>query len=526
MNRFAALVDRLAYVADPGEKILLIKNYFGSVSNSDRGYGLAAMTGELNVKHAKPALIRGLAEERLDPVLFDLSHDYVGDLAETVSLLWPAKHGINRDPPLSEIVETLGTTSKSDLPGRITGWLDALDANGRWVLLKLLTGSLRTGVPAQLAKAALAQYGKLNLADVEEIWHGLAPPYEELFAWADGTGPPPKPTISALFRPLMAVKPLEANDLASLDPAEFSAEWAWDGAQVLAAASGGERRLYNDAGDDISQRFPDLIEAMGFDATIDGWLVALRDGEVAPFTDLERRLNRKTVSRKLLTDVPVAMVAHDLLIEAGEDLRDLSFDIRRKRLETWAEQHANAHIRQSPLIDFDSFDKLTRIRNNIEEIGIRGVFLRGESSPYRAGPADSTWFIWKKDPLHMSAVLLYAERGQGRQSSPFVDYTFGIWRDGDLVPVGKAPFTGTDDELARIETFVRDQTQDRFGPVRQVTASPGQGVVFEIAFDGVSHAPRRKSGLVLREPRITRVCWDRLPEEADQLDALTGLLRA
>ncbi len=526
MNRFAALLDRLAYASGRNDKLALIKDHFATVSDPDRGYALAALTGGLDFKHAKPALIRGLVEERTDPVLFRLSYDYVGDMAETISLLWPAKHGVNRVPELTEIVETLRETSKSDMPGLIAGWLDALDENGRWALIKLITGGLRIGVSSRLAKTALAQYGDLDLKEVEEIWHGLEAPYIDLFAWADGTGPRPEPDIAAPFRPVMLAHPVEDADFAKLSPADFRAEWKWDGVRVQAVAAGGERRLYSRTGEDMTGTFPDLIEAMNFDAAIDGELLVVRDGQVAPFGDLQKRLNRKTTSKKLLNEFPAAIRAYDLLFESGEDLRILPFDERRKRLENWVERLNHPRISLSPLIDFQSFDDLDRIRNDPAAQSIEGVMLKRGDSVYEAGRPKGPWFKWKRDPYLVDAVLLYAQRGHGKRSSFYSDYTFGVWRDGELVPVGKAYFGFTDAELKQIDKFVRDNTEDSFGPVRQVTHEPDHGLVFEVAFEGLNRSTRHKSGLAMRFPRIHRIRWDKPPHEADKIEALESLLPA
>ncbi len=524
MNRFAELLDRLSYTPGRNDKLALIVDYFRRVPDPDRGYALAAMTGTLDFRHAKPAMIRGLIEERTDPALFRWSRDYVGDTAETIALMWPAQRGVNRVPELSEIVEELDRTSKLDMPGRIASWLDALDENGRWALLKLITGAMRIGVSARLAKQALALYGNLDIAEVEEVWHGLAPPYLDLFAWADGVAKRPEHGALAPFRPVMLSHPVEEADFAKMDPADYRAEWKWDGIRVQAVSEGGVKRLYSRTGEDISGAFPDLIEALHFEAAVDGELLVIRDGTVAPFSDLQQRLNRKTVSRKQLADFPAGLRVYDLLVEDGEDLRALPFDERRARLEAWVARQADPRLGLSPLIPFTAFGDLTELRGHPEAESIEGVMLKRGDSPYLAGRPKGYWWKWKRDPFLVDAVLLYAQRGSGRRSSFYSDYTFGVWKDGALVPVGKAYFGFTDEELKQLDKFVREHTINSFGPVREVTHEPDEGLVLEVAFEGLQRSSRHKSGVAMRFPRINRIRWDKPPREADKLALLERML--
>ncbi len=528
MNRFAALLDRLAYQPQRNEKLRLLRAYFTETKDPNRGYALAALTGALDFAHAKPALLRGLVQERVDPVLFELSYDYVGDLAETTALIWPVQHGANRSITLSELVDTLGQTGKAELPQLIAHWLDGLDANGRWALIKFLTGGLRVGVSARLAKTAVAGLGDVSVSDIEELWHGLEPPYEDLFGWVEGKGPKPTPQIDAPFRPVMLAHALEDADLEKLDPSDFRAEWKWDGIRIQAAAHGEMRRLYSRSGEDISKAFPDLLETMTFDATLDGELLVMREGVVAPFGDLQKRLNRKTVSKKLMASHPVGVLAYDLLNVDGEDLRPLPFDNRRKKLESWISTHALPSFDLSPIIDFQSWEELAEKRREPAEHGVEGVMIKLGASPYMAGRKKGPWFKWKRDPFLVDAVLLYAQRGHGKRSSFYSDYTFGVWRSGEdgdeLVPVGKAYFGFTDEELKRIDKFVRDNTVNRFGPVREVSHDADHGLVLEVAFEGLNRSTRHKSGLAMRFPRVHRLRWDKPPAEADSIEALEALL--
>ena len=528
MKPFAQLLDRLAYTAARNGKLRLMADYFAQVPDPDRGYALAALTGELDFAAAKPAQIRALVESRVDPLLFRWSYDYVGDLAETAALIWPERPGANRPPDLTDVVERLQGVLRAEVQDLLEGWLDSLDATERWALLKLITGALRVGVSARLAKTALAQFGTVKLDDIEEIWHGLEPPYEDLFAWLDGRAPRPEIDLSAAFRPLMLAQPLDEAELDTLDAADFRAEWKWDGIRVQLVAGKGRCRLFSRSGDDIGRAFPDICEVADFEAVLDGELLVLRDGAVAPFNDLQQRLNRKTVSRKMLADFPAHLRLYDILFEAGDDLRSLPFETRRQRLEAWFARSNPARIDLSPVLAFESWDALRTLRESARERGIEGLMLKRADSPYTAGRPRGPWFKWKRDALTLDAVLMYAQRGHGKRSSYYSDYTFGVWRPADegdgreLVPVGKAYFGFTDEELRQLDKWVRDNTVERFGPVRAVRP----GLVLEVAFDAVQRSKRHKSGVAMRFPRISRIRWDKPPDEADLLETVETMVEA
>ncbi len=543
MNRFAALIDRLGYEPRRNAKLRLMTDYFRDTPDPERGWALAALTGALSFRHAKPALIKGLIQERTDPVLFALSYDYVGDLAETVALMWPARGGANEIPHLSDIVAGLHETTKADLPRRLASWLDALDETGRWALLKLITGAMRIGASARLAKTAVARLGTLTPDEIELVWHGLAPPYLDLFAWAEGTGPKPDTVNPAPFHPPMLSHPLE--DVGSwretLNAADFSAEWKWDGIRVQAVGGidgQGRRvaRLYSRTGEDISAAFPDVVDAIQFEGAIDGELLILRDGRVQSFNVLQQRLNRKAITPKLLTEFPAHIRAYDLMVDYGEDIRALTFIERRARLEALVAKLDHARIDLSPIVRFADWNELAAARAMPASAGagedadaIEGIMLKRRDSTYVPGRPKGPWFKWKRDAYTVDAVMMYAQRGHGKRSSFYSDYTFGLWRLGDdgadeLVPVGKAYSGITDDELAALDRFVRKNTTNRFGPVREVTHTPDAGVVLEIAFEGLNRSTRHRSGVAMRFPRIHRIRWDKPAREADRLEHLEALL--
>ena len=533
MRGFANLLDRLAFTPQRNGKLTLLRDFMRDTPDPERGWALASLTGELTFDAAKPAFIRKAVEARMDPALFAMSYDYVGDLAETVALVWPAKPGANREPDLSEVVDALRGASRAEVQKLLERWLDALDADGRWSLLKLLTGGLRVGVSARLAKQALAALGGVEVSEIEEVWHGQTPPYQDLFAWLEKRSDKPTADTPGRFRPVMLAQAIdEEKDFANYEPADYSAEWKWDGIRVQAVNERGQKKLYSRTGDEIGQAFPDVLDFLNFEGVIDGELLVMRNGSVASFGDLQQRLNRKTADAKLLAKYPASIRAYDLLLDGEEDLRGLPFRERRKRLEAVV-AHANSpRIDLSPLQPFSSWQDLAQLRADPPEGDAQlseGLMLKRWDSIYEAGRPKGPWFKWKRDPHLIDAVLMYAQRGHGKRSGYYSDYTFGVWREdanGDraLTPVGKAYFGFTDEELKQIDKFVRDNTIDRFGPVRVVKANKDFGLVFEVAFEGLQRSTRHKSGVAMRFPRINRLRWDKPAREADELSTLEKML--
>ncbi|WP_134725028.1 cisplatin damage response ATP-dependent DNA ligase [Paracoccus luteus] len=517
MRQFAALLERLAFTPSRNAKLQILQHYLERTPDPDRGYAFAALTGDLKLRAVTPGLLRGLAAERFDEVLFSLSHDFVGDLAETIALIWEGEPG--GDLPLVDAVRLLETTGKTGLPAAIAGVLDRLAPSERLAFLKLATGNLRIGLSARLARTALAQMGGPTLAEIEEIWHGLTPPFPELFAWIEG-GPRPERASLAPFRPMMLSTPTDLDELRALDPADHVAEWKWDGIRVQAVSDGGVRRLYSRTGEDVSPAFPDVIEAMNFDGALDGELIVRRDGGVASFNDLQQRLNRKGVSRALLSSHPAGLRIYDLLIWQGRDLRALPLTQRRAVLE--AADFGSDRIDVSALLPFDSWDDLAALRADPPEPVIEGVMIKRRDAPYVGGRPRGPWFKWKRDPRVVDAVLMYAQRGHGKRSGFYSDFTFGLWDGEALVPVGKAYFGFTDEELRELDRFVRNNTTERFGPVRAVAPK----LVVEVAFEGVNRSTRHRSGVAMRFPRVSRIRWDKPAAEADRLTTLAAMIDA
>jgi DNA ligase-1 len=527
---FADLIEALVFSPARNTKLALLAEYFSHAPDPERGYALAALTDALSFPHAKGALVRSLAAARVDPYLLDLSYDFVGDLAETVSLVWPTIPAEAESPSLVEAVETLMAAKKAEIGDVLAGFLDRCSPSERLALLKLITGGLRIGVSARLAKMALAQGRDVLVDQIEEIWHGLEPPYAPLFAWLEGHAEPPAIDAASTFRPMMLANPLEDEDIPALDAASYRAEWKWDGIRVQIAArdaaAGRTVRIFSRTGDDITEAFPDLAAAVNFSATLDGELLVLReDGTPAPFNDLQQRLNRKRVTKPMLAQYPVGVRVYDMLFEGEEDVRTLPFDLRRARLEAWFARVHPPRMALSPLIAFSSWDELAAIRASAREEGIEGLMLKRRDSLYVGGRPQGPWFKWKRAPLTLDVVMMYAQRGHGKRSSFYSDYTFGAWRTDErgvdeLVPVGKAYSGFTDEELKRLDSWVRNHTLNRFGPVREVEPL----LVLEVAFDSVHRSTRHKSGVAMRFPRVSRIRWDKPAEEAERLETLERLI--
>ncbi|WP_112973507.1 MULTISPECIES: cisplatin damage response ATP-dependent DNA ligase [unclassified Rhizobium] len=538
MKAFADLLDRLVLTPSRNGKLKLLTDYFRDTPDPDRGYGLAAIAGTLDVRNVKPAMLRELALERIDDVLFRYSYDYVGDLAETISLVWDNERDIERSalaqPRLGEVVAQMNTLGRTEVRGYVRDLLDRLDASGRFAFIKLATGALRIGVSARLAKQALADLGEPDVTEIETLWHGLQPPYESLFAWLEGKGGKPVLATPAIFHSVMLANPVEEGDLAQLDPADYAAEWKWDGIRVQLSRAGDTRKIYSRSGDDISAAFPDIVQSISFDGVIDGELLvggtARSNSPTRTFSDLQQRLNRKTVTQKMQDDYPAFIRAYDLLFDGEEDVRAKTYLERRARLSEIVEQAPHERFDLSALVDFSSWEELDDLRSTPPDPVIEGVMIKRRDSVYQAGRLKGPWFKWKRNPYNVDAVLMYAQRGHGKRSSYYSDFTFGVWAetpDGEqLVPVGKAYFGFTDAELEILDKFVRNNTTERFGPVRAVRADKDFGFVVEVAFEGINRSNRHKSGVAMRFPRISRLRQDKPSYEADRLTTLVAMIDA
>lgn len=541
MKAFSNLLDRLVLTPSRNGKLKLLADYFRDTPDPDRGYGLAALAGTLDLRNIKPALLRELVLEKLDPVLFQYSYDYVGDLAETIALVWDGGEKDDttdeEQPRLGEVVTMMNSLGRTEVRAAVRDLLDHLDPSSRFAFLKLATGALRIGVSARLAKQALSDMSgqgesQKDVTEIETLWHGLGPPYEPLFAWLEGRAEKPVLATPAIFHSVMLANPVEEGDLEKLDPEDYAAEWKWDGIRIQMSSYGGTKKLYSRSGDDITGAFPDIVDSINFEGVVDGELLVggtmRSNSPTRTFSDLQQRLNRKTVTNRMLDDYPAFVRAYDLLFQGDQDIRARTFFERRERLGEVIEKAPHDRFDLSNLVDFSDWQELDRLRVDPPDPVIEGVMIKRKDSAYQAGRLKGPWFKWKRDPYNIDAVMLYAQRGHGKRSSYYSDFTFGVWAespDGEqLVPVGKAYFGFTDAELEVLDKFVRDNTVERFGPVRAVRAEPDFGFVLEVAFEGINRSTRHKSGVAMRFPRISRLRMDKLPRDADRLSTLTAMV--
>lgn len=521
MKRFAAFLDAILLTPSRNQKIAHMVKYFREAPDPDRGYALAVLTGSLSIRNVKSSLLKNIVLEKVDPILFGMSYDYVGDLAETIALIWPGQEE-GMLPTLSGLVIELESVAKNKLPEIIANHLSCATPTERWAIIKLATGNLRVGVSERLAKTALAEFGGKTLEEIEHIWHGLNYPYLDLFAWLEGRGPVPEIHHHRTFHPLMLSTPIdEEKDFAVLDPTAYQAEWKWDGIRVQMVLGEEEKAMFSRTGDNIAHTFPDLMENLRGSAVLDGELLVGHDFNPLEFNALQQRLNRKAVNKKMMEDYPAFVRLYDILFDGAEDIRSQPWTERRTRLENWLARNPQSRLDLSPIILYASWEELQKIRvRGAEAHGHEGIMLKRKDSTYLPGRPKGPWFKWKRDPRLIDAILMYAQRGHGKRSSFYSDYTFGVWKGNEIVPVGKAYFGFTDQELIQLDKWIRAHTTERYGPVREVS----KDLVFEVAFDSAHESPRHRSGIALRFPRINRIRWDKPAHEADTLDTVKKFL--
>lgn len=524
MKDFANLLNRLYFTYGHLDKMAIIEDYFHKTVDPERGYALSIIANTLDFPTFKRGLIKELVAEVEDPYLFELSYDYVGDLSETIALIWPKPKEYQELPSLTELIQQFNQLPKEEIKPYLKILLDKANPIERWALLKLGTGSLRIGISSRFLKKTLAHFGGIEVQDIERVWHSLKPPYIELFAWLEKKGPLIAAEEAVFFHPVMLSHPLQEKELTLIEPEKFIFERKYDGIRIQIVATGKEVAIYSRTGDLINKAFPELPPLFKTKVILDGELIIKKGDKIGSFNELQQRLNRKTPSKKLLDESPAGLILYDILSKEGHDLRDLSFIERRKELEAWLYQHPNPKFLLSELLSLKNNQSLAQLKAEIlaeSHPAVEGLMLKHKDSPYLAGRPKGHWFKWKRDPLTVDAILMYAQRGHGKRSSYYSDYTFGLWKDEKILPIGKAYSGFTDEELMQLDRWIRHHTIQRFGPVREVE----KGLVLEVAFDAVNLSKRHKSGFALRFPRIKRIRWDKPVLEADNLDLLSSFLR-
>ncbi|MGM0661837.1 MAG: ATP-dependent DNA ligase [Pseudomonadota bacterium] len=526
MKRFAALFAKLDQTTRTTPKVAALAAYFRDAPDADRLWTIALFSGRRPKRAITTTRLREWAAERAGiPLwLFEESYGIVGDLAETIALVLPAP-GTTHDTSLTAWIDqlrALDTANEATRKAEVLAAWDAMEPLERLVFNKLLTGGFRIGISRKLMTRALA---KATGRDEAELAHRLMGDWTpDSTTWADLIeARDPSDGLSRPY-PFCLAYGLEYGPETLGPPEDWLAEWKWDGIRGQLIARGGQGFIWSRGEELMTDRFPELTGLADFlpDGTVlDGELLAHDAGGPLPFAALQKRITRKTVPKKLLTEAPVILMAYDLLEDAGRDLRDTPFAERRARLDALLDGlPEDAPLRASKLVPFEDWDDLAETRATARARRTEGLMLKRRSGLYHAGRRKGDWWKWKLDPLTLDAVMIYAQQGHGRRANLFTDFTFAVWDGDTLVPFTKAYSGLTDAEFRQITAWVRRNTADRFGPVRQVRPEH----VFEIAFEGIQASPRHKSGVALRFPRMARWRHDKPAADANTLDDLRTML--
>ena len=528
MRDFAELYDEIDTTTSTNLKVAAMARYFRSAPPADAAWAAYILSGRRLKRFIGPALLRKWLIEAsgLPEWLADESYSTVGDMAETIALLMETDEStkVATDVPLAEwIDERLLPLRDEDEAGQrdaIVGWWRTLPYRECFLLNKLLTGELRVGVSELLVSRALAEVLDVSRADVARRMMGEWQP-GAAFWEALKSGELPATDPSAPY-PFYLASPLE-GDVHTLGlPAEWQIEWKWDGIRGQLIHRNGQCFIWSRGEDLVTERFPEIVEASAWlpnGVVLDGEIVAWREGAVRPFAELQQRIGRKKLSANILQKVPVRFLAYDLIEQDGADIRELPMHERRMRLESLL-KGAPAVLSLSPLVVASTWDELATLRTESRSRSVEGLMLKARESAYGTGRQRGSWWKWKIEPYSFDAVMLYAQPGHGRRSNLYTDYTFGVWRDTELVSVAKAYSGLSNSEIAELDKWIRAHTLEKFGPVRAV--EPTQ--VFELAYEGIAASSRHKSGIALRFPRIVRWRTDKPANEADTLQNLQAVL--
>jgi DNA ligase-1 len=531
MRAFSELYEELDTTTSTNLKVAAMVRYFGTAGPGDAAWAVYILSGRRLKRFIGPALLRRwlVQESALPEWLVEESYATVGDLAETVALLLESTQSIpavvpdlslstwieDRLLPLREVDEEQQRTA-------IVEWWRTLPYRECFILNKLLTGELRVGVSELLVIRALSEALQLERADVTRRimgeWHPSADFWEHLRSTAPPTSDPAAPY------PFFLASPLE-EEPASLGPvSDWLAEWKWDGIRSQIIRREGRCFIWSRGEDLVTERFPEIVVAamcLPDGVVLDGELVAWREGTIRPFADLQQRIGRKKLTPTILERVPVRFLAYDLLERDHADLRALPLRERRAHLEELL-QNAPDILGMSDAVTANSWDELAQLREESRSRAVEGIMLKSLDSPYGTGRQRGAWWKWKIEPYSFDGVLLYAQPGHGRRSNLYTDYTFGVWSNGELVPVAKAYSGLSNTQIAELDRWIRAHTTEKFGPARQVE----QTQVFELAYEGIAASNRHKSGIALRFPRIARRRLDKPASEANTLSDLQAVLEA
>jgi DNA ligase-1 len=533
MKLFTELYVELDQTNKTNEKVDAMTFYFNHAAKHDAAWALYFLSGRKPRQIVPNGSLRqwGLEMSGIPEWLYAESRDTVGDGAETIALLLPNTSAVD-ETPLHVLVEEqllpLRGSDEATQKAAVTGAWSRMNYSQRLVYNKLITGAFRVGVSQLLVIRALSQLSELPGDVIAHRLMGEWYPSEEFFTKLLS------PELENDETPIARPFPFHLAHQIDVEPqtlgpiSEWQAEWKWDGIRAQVIKRQGQVFIWSRGEDLMSGRFPEVenaAQALPDGTVLDGELLPWKDGHVLPFTEMQRRIGRKNVSAKLLAEVPVILQCYDLLEYEGQDIRSFEFATRRELLEMvihGLDADTGEVLRITESVQAADWEHLAEHRERSRELGVEGFMLKHRRSPYRAGRHRGDWWKWKIDPLTVDAVLIYAQKGSGKRSNLFTDYTFGVWKGEELVPFAKAYSGLNDAEIRKVDRFVRDNTLETFGPVRAVK----QELVFELAFEAIQRSTRHRSGVAVRFPRISRWRDDKRPEDADSLETVFEMLDA
>ena len=525
MQIFAELIHRLDQSTKTGDKLEALAWFFKHASDSDSIWVIAIFSHRRPKRQVSTKQLRTWCQEKagIPDWLFEESYQAVGDLAETIALLLPSTTGTHK-LTLTEWIDWLQNLAKDSEDVKktkiLTAW-NQFTSLERFVFNKLITGGFRIGVSQNLLIQALSKFAELSQAQVAHRlmgnWNPEKISLQELLHLDNQGVDYSKPY------PFFLAHPIEISFQESFSSSDWIAEWKWDGIRGQLIRRDQQSFIWSRGEELVNDKFPEILDFLDLipDGTVlDGELLAFQEGVPLPFSVLQTRITRKTLSKKVLLEAPVSFIAFDLLEWEGKDLRNEPLSCRKVLLEELVNSVNHLKLKFSETITFTSWEELAQVRENARELQTEGLMLKKKDSNYETGRKRGSWWKWKLDPLHIDGVLIYAQKGHGRRADLFTDYTFGVWDGEVLVSFAKAYSGLTDKEIREVDAYVKKNTKEKFGPVRTVTP----GLVFEIAFEGIQASPRHKSGIALRFPRIARWRQDKTIDQANSLADLKALL--
>jgi DNA ligase 1 len=531
MQQFAELIEQLDQTTKTSKKTSLLAEYFATAPEKDAIWALALFSHRRPKRAINTRLLRLWVAEacQIPDWLFEETYHIVGDLAETIAKLTDTRFPkISKSRPLHAYIYDLQAIVQADDREKhdyFFAVLSELDLKEKFIFIKLLTGGFRIGVSQNIAYQAIANAHQLETAQIAQAFAGHWNPNEvsistQLAAVYSGERQHTTPYPFYLAHPLSFTEEAFAQQWQA-----YQYEWKWDGIRAQIVYRAGEVNIWSRGEELVTAQFPELIAPARHlppGTVLDGEIMAFKEGAPLPFADLQKRIGRKTLSKKILQEVPVCFKAYDLLECYGSDIRERELRVRRRQLEALLhnQQHA-PHLQLSQVLKVDTFEELKALQADARSYSAEGLMMKPHNGSYAVGRKAGGWLKWKVAPLSIDAVMVYAQRGHGRRANLYSDYTFAVWRGNELVPFAKAYSGLTDQEMALVDQFVKKNTLERFGPVRTVKPE----LVFELAFEGIQPSSRHKSGIAVRFPRIARIRYDKKAEEANSLSDLQALLK-